>query len=61
VIATAGSALGGETTVIGLDATRTAARNFPALDLSASGTLRPELLVGDAGADAIATARAEAD
>jgi transcription termination factor Rho len=61
VIATATSALGGETTVIGLDATRTAARNFPALDLSASGTLRPELLVGDAGADAIATARAEAD
>ena len=61
VIATATSALGGETTVIGLDATRTAARNFPALDLSASGTLRPELLVGDAGADAIAAARAEAD
>ena len=27
----------------------------------ASGTLRPELLVGDAGADAIAAARAEAD
>jgi transcription termination factor Rho len=61
VIATASSALGGETTVIGLDARRTAARNFPALDLSASGTLRPELLVGDAGADAIAAARAEAD
>jgi transcription termination factor Rho len=61
VIATATSALGGETTVIGLDARRTAARNFPALDLSASGTLRPELLVGDAGADAIAAARAEAD
>jgi transcription termination factor Rho len=61
VIATAGSPLGGETTVIGLDATRTAARNFPALDLRASGILRPELLVGDAGADAIAAARAEAD
>jgi transcription termination factor Rho len=61
VIATATSALGGETTVIGLDATRTAARNFPALDLRASGTLRPELLLGDAGADAIAAARAEAD
>jgi len=61
VIATASSALGGETTVIGLDATRTAARNFPALDLRASGILRPELLVGDAGADAIAAARAEAD
>jgi transcription termination factor Rho len=61
VIATATSPLGGETTVIGLDATRTAARNFPALDLRASGILRPELLVGDAGADAIAAARAEAD
>ncbi len=34
-------------------------RRFPALDLAASGTMRPELLVGDAGADAIATARAE--
>jgi transcription termination factor Rho len=61
VIATAASPLGGETTVIGLDAIRTAARNFPALDLRASGVLRPELLVGDAGADAIASARAEAD
>jgi transcription termination factor Rho len=61
VIATASRPLGGETTVIGLDATRTAARNFPALDLTASGTLRPELLVGDAGADAIAAARAEAE
>jgi transcription termination factor Rho len=61
IIATATKALGGETTVIGLDATRTAARNFPALDLTTSGTLRPELLVGEAGADAIAAARAEAD
>jgi transcription termination factor Rho len=60
IIATATKPIGGETTVIGLDATRTAARNFPALDLAASGTLRPELLVGDAGADAIAAARAEA-
>jgi transcription termination factor Rho len=61
IIATATKPLGGETTVIGLDATRTAARNFPALDLTTSGTLRPELLVGEAGADAIASARAEAD
>ena len=61
VIATASTPLGGETTVIGLDATRTAARNFPALDLGSSGVLRPELLVGDAGADAIAAARAEAE
>jgi transcription termination factor Rho len=61
IIATATKPIGGETTVIGLDATRTAARNFPALDLTTSGTLRPELLVGDAGADAIAAARAEAE
>jgi transcription termination factor Rho len=32
---------------------------FPALDLVASGTLRPELLVGEAGAEAIARTRAE--
>jgi transcription termination factor Rho len=60
IIATATRPLGGETTVIGLDARRTAARNFPALDLAESGTLRPELLVGEAGGDAIAAARAEA-
>jgi transcription termination factor Rho len=59
IIATATRALGGETTVIGLDATRTAARNFPALDLAESGTLRPELLVGEAGAEAIASACAQ--
>ena len=61
IIATATKPIGGETTVIGLDATRTAARNFPALDLRMSGTMRPELLVGDAGADAIAAARADAE
>jgi transcription termination factor Rho len=60
VIATALEPLGGETTVIALDAGLTALRRFPALDLAASGTLRPELLVGDAGAEAIARARAEA-
>jgi transcription termination factor Rho len=58
VIATASAPFGGETTVIGLDAARTAARNFPALDLEASATMRPELLVGDAGAEAIASAHA---
>ncbi len=61
VIATAAAPLGGETTVVTLDATLTALGRFPALDLAASGTLRPELLVGDAGAEAIAKARAEAD
>ncbi|MEA2277102.1 MAG: transcription termination factor Rho [Solirubrobacteraceae bacterium] len=60
VIATASAPLGGETTVIGLDTARTAARNFPALDLETSATMRPELLVGDAGAEAIASAHAGA-
>ena len=60
VIATAPAPLGGETTVIALDGTLTAMGRFPALDLAASGTMRPELLVGDAGAEAIAKARAEA-
>ena len=59
VIATAPAPLGGETTVIALDGTLTAMGRFPALDLAASGTMRPELLVGDAGAEAIAKARAE--
>src|SRR3954454_11615978 len=58
-IATAPAPLGGETTVIALDATLTAMGRFPALDLVASGTMRPELLVGEAGAEAIAKARAE--
>jgi transcription termination factor Rho len=43
-----------------LDAALTAAGRFPALDVLASGTLRPELLVGEEGARAIAQARAEA-
>src|SRR3954447_26450876 len=59
VIATAPAPLGGETTVIALDATLTAMGRFPALDLLASGTMRPELLVGEAGAEAIAKARAD--
>ncbi|MEO8689203.1 MAG: Rho termination factor N-terminal domain-containing protein [Solirubrobacteraceae bacterium] len=59
VIATAPAPLGGETTVIALDGTLTGMGRFPALDLIASGTMRPELLVGDAGAEAIAKARAD--
>ena len=59
VIATAPAPLGGETTVVTLDAALTALGRFPALDLAASGVVRPELLVGDAGAEAIAKARAE--
>jgi transcription termination factor Rho len=46
--------------VIALDARLASTGRFPALDLTASGTIRPELLVGEAGAEAIARARAEA-
>jgi transcription termination factor Rho len=60
VIATAPAPLGGETTVVTLDAALTALGQFPALDLATCGVLRPELLVGDAGAEAIAKARTEA-
>ncbi len=61
VIATARAEIGGETTVIALDAKLAAAGRFPALNIVSSGTIRPELLVGDAGADAIARARAVAE
>ena len=60
VVATAPAPAGGETTVVTLDGTLTALGRFPALDLALSGTLRPELLVGEPGAEAIAKARAEA-
>jgi transcription termination factor Rho len=60
VIATASEPVGGETTVIALDAALASTGRFPALDLVNSGTLRAELLVGEAGATAIAEARTEA-
>jgi transcription termination factor Rho len=60
IVATAAQPVGGETTIIALDRTLTRTGRFPALDLVNSGTLRPELLVGEAGADAIAQARAQA-
>jgi transcription termination factor Rho len=60
VIATATAPLGGETTVIALDAALAAAGRHPILDLAGSSTLRAELLVGDDGAKAIAKARADA-
>ncbi len=59
VIATAPAPLGGETTVVALDASLVALGRFPALDLTGSGVLRPELLVGEAGAEAIAKTRLE--
>jgi transcription termination factor Rho len=60
VIATSSELFGGETTVIALDAALATSGRFPALDLSASGALAPELLVGEAGAKAIAKERAKA-
>jgi transcription termination factor Rho len=59
VIATAPEPLGGETTVVVLDGTLTALGRFPAIDLTRSGVVHPELLVGEAGAEAIAKQRAE--
>ncbi len=60
MIATAARPFGGETTVIALDAVRASTGQLPALDLAHSGTLRPELLVGEDGAEAIIQARAAA-
>jgi transcription termination factor Rho len=60
VIATAAVALGGETTVIALDSSLTAAGRFPAVDLAGSWTMHASLLVGEAGAEAISRTRAEA-
>jgi transcription termination factor Rho len=60
VIATAPAPVGGETTVVAFDAALVALGRFPAIDLAASGVVRPELLVGEAGAEAIAKAREEA-
>jgi transcription termination factor Rho len=59
VVATASTPVGGETTVIAMDVALTSVGRFPALDLLSSGTMRPELLVGEAGAEAIARTRAE--
>jgi transcription termination factor Rho len=60
VIATAERPIGGETTVIALDAALTSTGHQPILDLAGSGTLRPELLVGEDGAETITKARAAA-
>jgi transcription termination factor Rho len=60
VIATATVPIGGETTVIALDHELTSVGRFPAIDVFASGTMRPELLVGEEGAKAIEVMRVEA-
>jgi transcription termination factor Rho len=59
VVATASDPLGGETTVIALDAALAAIGRIPALDLIASGTMHLDELVGEARAQEIAKARAE--
>jgi transcription termination factor Rho len=53
VIATSPGPVGGETTVVALDRHAATLGNFPALALAESGTLRSELLVGEAGTAAI--------
>jgi transcription termination factor Rho len=58
VIGTAARPYGGETTVIALDVALASSGRFPAIDVMASGTLRPELLVGEEGARAIMRAHA---
>jgi transcription termination factor Rho len=60
LIATASRPFGGETTVIALDAARPDASRVPTIDLLSSNTLKAELLVGDDGAQAIASAKAQA-
>ena len=60
VVATATRPFGGESTVIALDVALTSTGRQPILDLTASGTLKPELLVGEDGAKAITQARATA-
>jgi transcription termination factor Rho len=60
VLATATRPFGGESTVIALDVALTSTGRLPALDLASSGVVRPELLVGEDGAEAITTARAAA-
>ena len=60
IVATAARPFGGESTVIALDVALTSTGRRPILDLLGSGTLKPELLVGEDGARAIAQARATA-
>jgi transcription termination factor Rho len=60
VIATAARPFGGESTVIALDLALTSTGRQPIIDLVNSGTLKPELLVGEDGARAITQARSAA-
>jgi transcription termination factor Rho len=60
LVATSTRPFGGESTVIALDVALTSTGRIPALDLVNSGAVRPELLVGEDGAEAITKARASA-
>jgi len=60
IIAASTEPVGGETTVVALDLGLASTNRYPAIDLVASGAVKPELLVGEGGAEAIAKARAEA-
>jgi transcription termination factor Rho len=60
IIATAGQPVGGETTVIALDLAGATTGRFPSIDTLASGSLRPERLVGDTAARKIVRERAKA-
>jgi transcription termination factor Rho len=60
IIATAAQPVGGETTVIALDLAAASTGRFPSIDALASGTLRPERLVGDTAARKIVRERAKA-
>lgn len=60
LVATATEPVGGETTVIAFNRDLASTGRFPAVNLGASGTIRPDLLVGEEGAEAIAKARREA-
>jgi transcription termination factor Rho len=60
VIATSAEPVGGETTVIALDASKARAGSFPAVDIGGSATMRPELLVGEEGAETLTRTRAQA-
>ena len=61
---TLGAWLGTQALLVELDlvpaGSKAAQHRFPALDLNCSGTIRPELLVGEEGAAAITRARTEA-
>lgn len=58
IVATSPAPVGGETTLVALDRSLAALGTFPALSLADSGVLRAELLVGEAGVEAIRSATA---